>query len=84
MGTGKYVMLGVTLQWTSIPSMGEKPEITAGLMGLLAHNIDFTFFLLYETKTTISQRLTAKFKWQKRKMTFCDGDKMQQNYYNNY
>ena len=49
MGTG--VMLGVTLRWTSIPSRGEykntpsrfmllKPEISAGLMSLLARKAE--------------------------------------------
>ena len=49
-------MLGVTLRWTSIPSRGSrntlsrfmlrKPEISAGLMGLLGSYADFTFFYL--------------------------------------
>ena len=49
-------MLGVTLRWTSIPSRGsrntpsrfmlQKPEISAGLMGLLCSNADFTFFYI--------------------------------------
>ena len=54
------LMLEVTLRWTSIPSRGSinipsrfmlrKPEISAGLMGLLARKrSDFTFFL-YNTR----------------------------------
>ena len=55
-------MLGVTLRWTSISHPGgsrntpsrfmlQKPEISAGLMGLLGSNADFTLTGAMSSKT---------------------------------
>ena len=65
-------MLGVTLRWTSIPSRGgvetplvascyKKPEISAGLMGLLARNRHFRTFAPPSLLLVLSPRFTDIF-----------------------